>query len=171
MWPWKRFSRRLDDLAARHGLRRIGNARRQRFTLAGEMDGHVIELVQDSVRIGRNPGPFPMLRLALRYSIATFWLFLPQSDGTWRLTVLGDDQRTVAPDEVAHGPSVIVALDALNARLRALGLTVHVQLNVDPNGIALALLGDPVPSDAWPEALTVMRAALSFAAAVGADRA
>jgi hypothetical protein len=135
------------------------------------MDGHVIELVQDSVRIGRNPGPFPMLRVALRYSIATFWLFLPQSDGTWRLTVLGDDQRTVAPDEVAHGPSVIVALDALNARLHALGLTVHIQLNVDPNGIALALLGDPVPSDAWPEALTVMRAALSFAAAVGADRA
>lgn len=176
MWPWKRFSHRLDELAARHGLRRVGNARRERFTLTGEMDGHAVELVQDSVWIGRNPGPIPMLRLTVQYSIATFWLFLQQADGTWRLTV-GEEPRTVAPDEVAHGPSVIAGLDALSARLRALGLTaevgltVHVQLNVDPNGIALSLLGGPVPDDAWPEALTVMRAALSFATAAGADRA
>lgn len=113
-----------------------------------------------------------MLRLALRCSIATFWLFLPESDGTWRLTFLGDDPRIVAPDEVAHGPLVIAALDALVARLHALPrLTVHVQLNVDPNGIVLSLMGGPVPSDAWREALAVLRAALSFAAAAGVDRA
>lgn len=164
MWPFKRFSRVLDELAARHGLRRVGDAKRQRFTLAGEIDGHAVTLTQDAVWIGRNPGPIPLMRVAVQHAITSFWLFFQEHDGGWRVTTGGVESRQVSPDTVPHAPAVVAALDALAAELVELPVPVHVQLNVDPHGIVLALLGGPASSDAWPAALAVMRAALPFAA-------
>jgi hypothetical protein len=164
VWPFKRFSRVLDELAARHGLRRVGDARRQRFTLAAEIDGHAVTLTQDAVWIGRNPGPFPLLRVAVPYAITSYWLFLQAHDGGWRLTTGGGESRQVAPEDVPQAGAVVAALDALAAELRKLPVPVHVQLNVDPHGIVLSLLGGPASSDVWPAALAVMRAALPFAA-------
>jgi hypothetical protein len=76
----------------------------------------------------------------------------------------------------AHGPRTVhavydvpgQALDALAAELHKLPVTVHVQLNVDPHGIVLSLLGGPASSDVWPAAIAIMRAALPFAAAANA---
>lgn len=164
MWPFKRFSRVLDELAARHGLRRVGDAKRQRFTLEGEIDGHAVTLTQDAVWAGRNPGPVPLMRVVVAHAITSYWLLYQEQDGGWRVSTGGLESRQVEPDSVPHGPALIAALDALVVELRKLSVPVHVQLNVDPHGIVLALLGGPAPSDVWPAALAVMRAALPFAA-------
>lgn len=168
MWPFQRFSRVLDELAARHGLRRVGDAKRQRFTLEGEIDGHAVTLTQDGVWIGRNPGPIPLMRVVVAQATTSYWMFSQVPDSPWLVTAGGGEPRQVDPASVPHAPAVITALDALVAELRKLPVPVHVQLNVDPHGIVLALLGGPASSDVWPAALAVMRAALSFAAAAPA---
>ncbi len=165
VWPWKRFPRVLDELAARHGLRRVGDARRQRFTLAGEIDGHAVTLTQDAVWIGRNPGPIPLMRVVVQRAITSFWMFSQVPGSGWLLTASSGEPRQVAPESLPHAPAIITALDALAAELRKLPVPVHVQLDVDPHGVVLAPLGGPASSDVWPAALAVMRAALLFAAA------